>query len=62
MKRLKSKSGTLRLFLSAKLEVFASFERHLHFVLAHCALKSQHDLLRRLSLLVEDGLSLTTIP
>lgn len=43
-----------------QLEVLASLESELCLSLADVALQSQHNLLRRLSLLVEDGLGLTT--
>jgi len=56
-----SKCSALRLFLSAKFEVLATFEGHLHLVFAHSALQSQDNLLRCLCLLVEDRLGLTTV-
>jgi hypothetical protein len=43
-----------------KLEVLAALQCELRLGLAHVALQSQHNLLRRLGLLVEDGLGLTT--
>jgi hypothetical protein len=41
--------------------MLASLQRQLCLRLARCALQSQHNLLRRLCLLVENGLGLTTI-
>ena len=41
--------------------LLAALEGHLHLVLADGALQTEDDLLGRLCLLVEDGLSLTTI-
>jgi len=53
--------STLCLFLATQLEVLAPFERQLGLELAHRTFQSQHNLLCGLGLLVEDGLSLTTI-
>lgn len=44
-----------------QLKVLASFQRKLGLGLAGGALQPQHDLLRCLRLLVEDGLSLTSV-
>jgi hypothetical protein len=44
-----------------KLEVLASLQCQLCLRLACCALQSQHNLLRGLRLLVENGLRLTTV-
>lgn len=44
-----------------KLEVLASLEGQLLLLLARRAFESQHNLLGRLRLLVEDGLGLTTV-
>lgn len=41
--------------------LLAALKRELHFVFAHGALETQYDLLRRLRLLVEDGLGLSTV-
>jgi hypothetical protein len=41
--------------------LLASLEGYLHLVLANGTLKSQHDLLCRFRLFVEDGLGLTTV-
>jgi len=59
--RLEHQGSTLRLLVTTQLEVLASLQRQLCLCLAHGALQSQHDLLRCLGFLVEDGLGLTTI-
>jgi len=59
--RSESKSGTLSLLLTTKLEVLAALQRQLHFVFAHRAFQPENDLLRCFSLLVEDRLCLTTV-
>jgi len=58
---LEDKSGTLGLLVTTQLEVLASLQSELLLGLAGSALKTQDDLLGGLSLLVEDGLGLTTI-
>lgn len=58
---LEHQGSSLRLLVSTELEVLASFERHLHLVLAYGALESEHDLLGRLGLLVEHRLGLTSV-
>jgi hypothetical protein len=44
-----------------KFKMLASLQRQLCLRLARCALQSQHNLLRRLCFLVENGLGLTTV-
>lgn len=60
-RNLEHQCRTLRLLVTAQLEVLASLERQLRLGLALCALQSQHNLLGGLSLLVEDRLGLTTV-
>jgi len=59
--RLEDQCGTLGLAVTTKLEVLASLEGHVTSVLADGAFQPQHNLLRGLGLLVEDGLGLTTV-
>jgi len=61
IKRSELECCALCLLLSAQFEVFAPLQCQLHLVLANGAFESEHDLLRSLCLLVEDGLSLTTV-
>jgi hypothetical protein len=58
---LEHQSSTLRLLVATKLEVLATLQRQLGLGLALDALQAEHDLLGGLGLLVEDGLSLTTV-
>ena len=58
---LKVKSSTLALLLTTELKVLAALQRQLVLLLAHTALHSQHNLLRGLGLLLEDGLGLATV-
>ena len=58
---LEDKCGTLGLLVTTKLKVLASLERELCLGLAVDALETEHDLLSRLGLLVEDGLGLTSV-
>jgi hypothetical protein len=54
-------SGGTRKNNVPKLEVLAALQCQLGLGLARNALQSQHNLLRGLGLLVEDGLGLTTV-
>lgn len=58
---LENKSSTLGLLVTTQLEVLATLQSELLLGLAGSALKTQDDLLGGLSLLVEDGLGLTTV-
>lgn len=58
---LEHQSSTLRLLVTTKLEVLASLQGQLQLGLAGGALETQNNLLRGLSLLVEDRLGLTTV-
>jgi hypothetical protein len=58
---LEDEGLALLLLVATKLEVLAPLQRQLLLRLALAALKTQHDLLGRLRLLVEDGLGLTTV-
>jgi hypothetical protein len=58
---LEHKRRALRLLITAQLKVLASLQTQLRLGLALCTLKSQHDFLRRLGLLVEHGLRLTSV-
>lgn len=58
---LENKRRTLRLLVTAQLEVLAALQTQLRLGLALCALESQHDLLRCLGFLVEHGFRLTSV-
>lgn len=58
--RLELQSLALLLLVTTQLEVLASLQSQLGLGLAGDTLQSQHNLLGGLSLLVEDGLGLTT--
>jgi hypothetical protein len=60
-RHLEHKSSTLGLLVTTKFKVLATLESKLHLVLAGSAFETQDNLLGGLSLLVEDGLGLTTI-
>jgi hypothetical protein len=59
--RLEHEGGTLGLLVTTQLEVLASLQGQLQLGLARGALETQHNLLRSLGFLVEDGLRLTTV-
>lgn len=60
-RRLEDQRRTLCLLVTTELKVLASLERQLGLGLALHALETEHHLLGRLCLLVEYGLSLTTV-
>ena len=61
MSNLELEHLALLLLFSAEFEVLASLDGDLILALAVGALESEHDLLRRLGLLPEDGLGLTAV-
>lgn len=58
---LEAESSAFRLLVTAKLEMLATLDSNLVLVFAGVAFETQHNLLGSLGLLVEDGLSLTTV-
>lgn len=54
--------STLRLLIATQLKVLTPLQRQLRLCLAHRTFQPQHNLLRRLGLLVEHWLCLTSVP